>query len=67
MSGAERVVSGAMCKRWVPTIEILDRVLVTGETVKGTALLMVCKENGKKIFRRPTPEEEADYVSSDAW
>lgn len=52
---------------WTADVVLRDQTLVTGERVKAPALLMKRQEDGKPVYRRPTAEEEADYVSSDAW
>jgi hypothetical protein len=41
------------------------KTLITGERERG--LLMRRKLDGAWEFRRPTPREEEDFVSSDAW
>jgi len=39
--------------------------LSDGTSTRG--LVMRCKMDGKWHYRRATPDEEADYVSRDAW
>jgi hypothetical protein len=49
-------------------IVIISRVkLTTGEYSSPPELLMRRRENGVWCYRRPTADEEADYVSAEAW
>jgi hypothetical protein len=48
---------------YLPTLWAVD--LSDGTSTRD--LVMRCKMNGKWHYRRATPEEEADYVSRDAW
>lgn len=56
-----------MSKGWTAEVVLTDKTLETGERVKAPALLMKRKLEGETVYRRPSPEEEAEYVSSEAW
>lgn len=53
--------------KWTLNVELLDRTLIGGEQIKGPALLASRKENGTKVYRRPTAEEQAEYAMDEAW
>jgi len=48
---------------YIPTLFAVD----LSDGTSSRDLVMRCKIDGKWRYRRATPEEEADYVSSDAW
>jgi hypothetical protein len=50
---------------WHPHNAITRHTLTNGD--KASGLLMRRKRNGKWEYRRPTPVEESEYVSSEAW
>ncbi|MGB3815638.1 MAG: hypothetical protein WA950_20655 [Shinella sp.] len=51
---------------WSVQIFLTDKTLTeTGEQARG--LLARKKVDGEWVYRRPTPVEESDYVSGDAW
>lgn len=52
---------------WRAFVSLVSRTLENGEVAEASALLMKRRDKGVWVYRRPTAEEEADYVSSDAW
>lgn len=52
---------------WEAFLSSLSRTLENGEVTKGTTLLMRRRNKDAWIYRRPTPKEESDYASSEAW
>ena len=64
----ERIVSmGHRSGDWTPNVELSPKRLVTGETVSAPRLLMCRRVDGRWEYRVPTPQEEAEYLSADAW
>ena len=60
--------AGPTVGEWQAVVIFFSRVkLTTGEYSSPPELLMKRRENGVWCYRHPTADEEADYVSSDAW
>ncbi len=58
---------GPAVREW-QTIVMISRVkLTTDEYSSPPELLMRRRENGGWCYRRPTADEETDYVSREAW
>lgn len=56
-----------MQNEWKDFIGWWPRKLQSGEKVRGGTLLMRRRENGMWIYRLPTDQEEAEYMSATAW
>jgi hypothetical protein len=53
-------------EEWLFYLPIIFAVALSDGT-STRDLVMRCKMDGKWHYRRATPEEEADYVSREAW
>jgi hypothetical protein len=53
---------------WTSFVCLTAKTLVSGEVVKAPALLMQrLNDAGHVEYRRPTAEEESEYVAREAW